>query len=180
MRFKCAHCGKEADKPAAHINRARKAGLRLFCGRRCFGLGRRKHKTKAQRVEEKRLYDAEYRRRNRAMLKAKKHSYFVQTYDPAKARVERKKRAKAHAEYCRRPEYKAYKHRYDAERYAAAFGEFSEAYKALKALNETIEQKVTDYEIRLQNQTYGKAQRRRREAGIPERNRRGRHSSAHG
>jgi hypothetical protein len=64
MKFRCAHCGKTAEKPTGEINRARNEGRKLYCGRRCFGLAQRKHKTKAQRKEEKRLYDIVYRASN--------------------------------------------------------------------------------------------------------------------
>lgn len=48
MKYRCAHCGKEADKPAGEVNRARERGLKLYCDRKCSGLGRRQGKTKAQ------------------------------------------------------------------------------------------------------------------------------------
>ena len=81
MLIACAHCGKEADKPTGEVNRAKAAGLRQFCNRRCMGLARRKpHKPKAQRVKEKRLYDMEYRAKNRTILKAKKHAFLSSTY----------------------------------------------------------------------------------------------------
>src|SRR5438046_492055 len=103
MKYRCAHCGKEADKPADHVNRAREAGLNLYCNRRCSGLGRRKpRKTKAQKREEKRLYDIQYRK-NSPTLKARRRAFHLRTYDPVKAAKERKKRAPAHAEYCRQP-----------------------------------------------------------------------------
>jgi len=80
--------------------------MRLFCGRTCAGLARRKWKSREQLVAEKRDYDAKYRESNAAMLKAKKAAYHVATYDPATAAIARRKRAPQHAEYCRRPEYK--------------------------------------------------------------------------
>src|SRR5579862_2812247 len=104
MRFTCAYCGKKAEKEPSAVNRARKAGLNLYCNRRCSGFGRRLGKTKAQLKEEKRLYDIDYRNKNRVRLLAEKKARHKRTYDPAKARVERKKRAKWHLEYCRRPE----------------------------------------------------------------------------
>jgi hypothetical protein len=183
IEFQCAHCGKRARRAAGHVNRQRALGMNVYCGRRCSGLGRRKpKKSKAQRVAEKRAYDQEYRRRNRAMLKAKKRAYHVRTYDPEKARIERKKKMARHVEYCRRPEYKAWKRWYDAEYRAKEYGEFAEAYKAVLELNRTIKRKVSNYEIRLQNQTLCKSQKRRRQAGITERGRniRRRDSAAHG
>lgn len=131
MKIKCAHCGKTAEKAPNEVNRARREGLRIFCNRRCAGLARRKHKTEAQKVEEKRLYDVEYRRKNRAMLKVKKHAYHKQSYDPEKARIERKKRAAFHAEYCRRPSYRLWKREYDRRYRAREYGPFADAYAHL-------------------------------------------------
>ena len=76
-------------------------------------------------------YDRKYRARNRKRLKAEKAAYFQRTYDPAKAAVERKKRMSKHVEYCRQPEYKAWKKKYDKKRRLARFGDFKEAYAVL-------------------------------------------------
>lgn len=164
MKFKCAHCGKTADKLTGEVNRARRAGLRLFCGRRCSGLAKRKHKSKAQRVEEKRLYDLAYREANLAMLKAKKHEYFKRTYDPAKAAVERKKRMHLHVEYCRRPEYRVKKSKYDRRyRSKREYGPFAEAAMLAVDLNREVKSRSSNYEIASQNGTLNKTQKRRRE-----------------
>jgi len=128
-------------------------------------LGRRQPpKTDAQKKAEKRAYDMENRRKNKAAFKAKKAAYFRATYDPEKARIERKKRAPQHAEYCRRPAYKKWKRQYDSEYRAKQFGAFAEAYKLAIELSREIKTRTNDYEIRIQNQTYGKAQKRDREA----------------
>lgn len=180
MKIVCAHCRKTADKPAGAIKRARDAGLRVFCGRRCAGLARRKHKTKAQLVEEKRLYDAEYRKKNRALLKAKKAEYFQRTYDPAKARVERKKNMARHVEYCRRPEYRVWKKGYD-RRYRSnrLYGPFADAAMLAVDLKREIMSRSTDYEIRKANGTLNKTQARRRETNA-EGERRNRHRAVEG
>lgn len=143
MRVVCAHCGKKADQPAGAVNRARRNGNRLFCGRKCAGLGRRKHKTKARRVEEKRLYDAEYRRKNRAMLKAKKAAYYKANRNPEKERAYRQANMARHVEYCRRPEYKTYKRAYDRQYRASEFGPFAEAYLLAIDLNREIKGRMT-------------------------------------
>lgn len=176
MKFECAHCGKAAERPAGHVNRSRRLGLRLFCGRRCSGLGRRDPNppTKDERVAAKRAYDAAYRRKNRALLKAKKAAYFRRTYDPAKAAIERKARMPRHVEYCRRPEYKAYKRQYDRQHRAREYGPFAEAFMLCIDLNREIKRRMTDYEIRTQNGTLNKIQARRREALQQERSRRDR------
>ncbi len=176
MKYRCAHCGKTANKAAGHVNRARERGLNLYCNRRCSGLGRRKGKTKAQKVAEKKAYDAEYRQKNLEMLKAKKQEYHKRTYDPIKASVERKKRMPRHVEYCRQPAYRAKKREYDRKYRAAEFGEFAEAYMLTMDLNREIKGRTTNAQIKYENGCTNKSQRREREAHqSPSRNR---HSTA--
>lgn len=172
MRIACAHCGKKADLPTGHVRRSRRLGMRLFCGRRCAGLAKQKHVPKSVKRVLKSVYDAEYRKRNRALLKAKKHAYFVRTYDPAQARVERKKRAGAHAEYCRRPEYKRWKSTYDRKHRSEKFyGPFAEVAMLTADLNREIKGRMTNHEIRWQNHTSNKSQFRARAAKEEERSR---------
>ena len=95
---------------------------------RCSGLGRRKNKTDGQKKQEKRLYDMEYRAKNREMLKRKKRAYFQRTYDPAKAAIERKQGMPQHLEYCRRPAYKEWKRDYDRRLRAREYGPFADAH----------------------------------------------------
>lgn len=100
MKCRCAYCRKWTDKSAGHVNRARAAGLNLYCDRRCSGLGRRDGKTKEQKKEEKRLYDIEYRKTS-PTLRARRRAFHLRTYDPVKAAIVRKKRMPQHVEYCR-------------------------------------------------------------------------------
>lgn len=163
MRFRCAHCGKLSDRPAGHVNRSRAQGLKLYCGRRCSGLGRRKpKKPKAQRKLEKRLYDQERRIIKRDEIKAKKRAYNLANYDPEKERVKRKARMPRHVEYCRRPEYKRWKREYDRRYRASDYGPFAEAYLLTVDLNREIKGRMTTHEIKWQNETSNKAQFRRR------------------
>jgi hypothetical protein len=169
MRIKCAHCGRAAEKSSGEVNRARKVGLRLYCGRRCSGLGRRKHIPKSALVYRKKLYDQEYRAKNLETIKAKKRDYNARTYDPEKARIERKAKMPRHIEYCRRPEYKRWKSEYDRKRRDAAFGPFAEAARLCIDLNREIKGRMTTHEIKWQNRTTNKAQFRRRAAKEGER-----------
>jgi len=173
MKIICAHCGKACDKPPNEVNRAREAGYRLFCDRRCAGLGRRApFKSKAQKRAEKAAYDSLYRIRNHELLKAKKRAHHLRTYDPAKARVERKKKMARHVEYCRRPEYKRWKSVYDRKyRSKKFFGPFAEAAMILADLKHSITERASNHEIRQENQTINKVQRRRRDAQEKERSR---------
>ena len=163
VEIKCETCGRTAFKQKGSVNRARKIGAPLYCSRACAGIARRRFKTPEQKKEEKRLYDIEYRRRNRDRIRAKKAEYFKRTYDPAKAAVERKKRMAQHVEYCRRPEYRQYKKAYDRQyRAKRLYGGFWEAYLlTLDIRNEVLRQR-TDYEIRLENGTLNKRSQRRR------------------
>jgi hypothetical protein len=161
MKITCAHCGRKSDKATGAVNRAKAAGLRLFCDRRCAGLAQRKQKTKAQMREEKRVYDKEYQRLNRKILKAKKAAWHLATYDPEAARIKRKKWMKYHVEYCRRPSYRRWKQEYDRRYEAGKYGQFADAYKLTLELNREIKSRSTNYEISQENQTFGKTQKRR-------------------
>lgn len=161
----CPQCGAEFDAKTGSLNRARKIGAPLYCGRVCAGLARRltSPPTEAERKETKRLYDARRRVEKAEEIKAKKRDYFKRTYDPARAAVERKKKMPRHVEYCRRPEYKAWKREYD-KRYLAEkkFGEFAEVALLLQDIEREVEQRATRYEIYRTNGTLNKAQTRRR------------------
>lgn len=161
----CDHCKTEFETEAGRVNRAKRAAAPLYCGKRCSGLGRRLKNppTEAERKEAKRLYDAKYRTDKAEELKAKKREYFKRTYDPEVAAVERKKRLPKHLEYCRRPEYRAWKKEYDrAYRAGKEFGEFAEAFLLLQDINGEIEKRASRYDIYLTNGTLNKALMRRR------------------
>lgn len=163
IEITCPQCGTVALKRASEVNRARRNGNNLYCGKKCAGLGRRTNKSFEQKKAEKRLYDMEYRRKNRALLKAKKAAYFQRTYDPAKAAIERKKRMPKHVEYCRRPEYRAWKREYDRQyRAKKYFGEFWECFLLTQDIRTTVLSIQSDYEIRLNKDGLGKAQKRKR------------------
>jgi hypothetical protein len=103
----------------------------------------------------KAAYDREYRKKNRAMLKAKKAAYFQRTYDPVKAAKERKKTMARHIEYCRRPEYRKKKAAYDRKREAEEYGEFAECREILKVLMKEIKRQEPDrFELYRQAQRF--------------------------
>lgn len=160
----CAWCGRPHGKEISAINRAKRIGAPLYCNRKCAGFGRRSNKSKSQKVEEKRLYDAAYRKRNLALLKAKKAAYFQRTYNPKKAAIERKKRMHLHVEYCRQPHYRAYKHDYDRVYLAKRrFGAYWEAALLVRQIDEEVQSRMSKYEIGLAHGTINKALKRRRE-----------------
>lgn len=158
----CAWCGKTALKESGAINRSRAQGMFLYCGRECSGLGRRKGKTKAEKVSEKAAYDREYRSFNRLLLKQKKAAYFQATYDPAIAAVKRRDRMPYHVAYCRRPQYRAKKRIYDLNRRGQEFGEFVESYMLLSDIENEIADRASRYDIYSANGTLNKALQRKR------------------
>ena len=160
----CFNCGKQFDKRIGEINRAIKRKAPVYCNLACAGIARRKHKTKERLIEEKRLYDMEYRRKNQAKLRAIKKEYFQKSYDPQKAAIERKKKMPKHIEYCRQPEYKEYKKDYD-KKYRAKndYGEYWEAYLLLQNIEKEIDSRADWNERAIEKGTLNKRQQRRRE-----------------
>lgn len=164
MKVTCAYCGKDVQREVGAVNRALKAGLNIYCDRKCAGLGRRVERTEAERKELKRLYDEKRRIDLADRIKAQHAAYFKRTYDPGKAAIERKKRMPYHVEYCRRPEYRAYKREYDkVRRSKLVFGEFYEAAILLWELETEIADRATKQDIRATNGTLNKWQTRRRD-----------------
>ena len=108
-------------------------------------------------------YDAKRRIELADHIKTQKAAYFQRTYDPDKARVERKERAAQHAEYCRQPEYRKWKSQYDRKHRANKyFGEFAEASLLLNDIEREINSRASRYEIYLQNGILNKIQQRKR------------------
>lgn len=163
MKIICAGCGIEVDKRASEVNRARRAGLRLSCNRACAGIARRSNKSTEQKRLEKKEYDVGYRAANLPDIKTKKRAYHKRTYDPAQAAAVRKVNMPRHIEYCRRPEYRAYKQQYD-RRYCAEkqFGPFAEAAMLLSDIDREVNSRATDYDVRVMNGTLNKVQQRKR------------------
>lgn len=161
----CPQCGTEFEAKTGALNRAQKIGAPLYCGRECAGLARRLKNppTEAERKDAKRLYDARRRVEKADEIREKKREYFKRTYDPEKAAKERKLKMPRHVEYCRRPEYKAWKSDYDKRyRTRKEFGEFAEAALMLQDIEREIDQQATRYEIYRANGTLNKALMRRR------------------
>lgn len=162
LSYVCAFCQSLREKPTGEVNRARKINAPLYCDRTCSGMGRRKGKTKAQKIAEKRAYDAAYRVRNFTALKVKKAAWFQATYNPEKAAIERKTRMPRHVEYCRHPEYKAWKREYDRRLRAGEYGEFSEAFLLLQDLERELDARASWYERANQKGTINKTMKRKR------------------
>lgn len=167
----CPACGKTAIRTISDINRAEKSGLRIFCNRKCAGIGRRKEFPISPRnpnwKEMKRVYDAEYREKNKALIRLKKAAYYAKTgpLNREKEREVRKKRMPIHVEYCRQPKYKAWKKKYDLDYRAREFAEYADAYKLLLEVEREIRKRATWVEIAQQNGTLNKSTRRKDEYG---------------
>lgn len=154
----CDHCKKEFQ---AKSNRAK------YCGKPCSYLGHRKNKSTEQMKKEKAEYDRQYRLKNKEMLKKKKAEWFQRTYDPEKARIERKKNIQRHVEYCRQPKYRAKKKLYDQKRLATKnYGEFWEASITLVALQKQCRSKISAYESRKERGLLNKTLERSRNGTI--------------
>jgi len=165
MRIRCSYCGKWASQPNGAVNRAKKNSNRLYCNRTCAGMGRRDQNppSEADRKKAKSLYDAKRREQLRDVIKAKKHEYFKRTYDPKKAAKARKKRMPYHVEYCRRPEYRAYKREYDRKHLAKKhYGDFADCAIIARELHQEVRSRMSDFDVRTANQTLNKTQRRKR------------------
>lgn len=163
VAIQCSHCNKKNFKPKGAVTRARNINAPLYCNRTCAGLARRVGKTKAQKVEEKRIYDAAYRDANLESITAKKAAYYQRTRDPAKEAVIRKKRMSAHVAYCQRPEYVAWKANYDRRYRAREYGPFAESFMLLHDIDREVNSRMSDYEVRSLNMTRNKRQQRRRD-----------------
>jgi hypothetical protein len=158
----CGYCGAVVPQPQRAIRRAIREGKPLYCDRECAGLARRV--SVEQKKEAKRLYDAQRRVERAAELRAEKAAYYQRTRDPVKEREVRRKNMGRHVEYCRRPEYRAYKADYDQQYRANEYGEFAEAYLLLLDLEREIRSRASSYERRKARGYYTRsAQQRRRE-----------------
>jgi len=159
MKVNCDHCGAQIEKSPGHVNRARKLGMKLFCNRVCFGLDRRSDVTEEEKKERKRLYDIEYRSKNKEIIREKKKVYEQSPAGRAMQKRNREKFKQTHLEYCRTPEYRAWKKIYD--RIYRAKKDYGEFYEAALLLRQ-IEDEVDNREVMKQNQLINKSQKRRR------------------
>ena len=117
MKMICPQCTAQFEARTGHANRAAKTGAPLYCGRTCAGLARRLPAPKSveQKKAEKAAYDRKYRQRDPEARKAERAAYYQRTRDPEKERELRKAKMPQHVEYCRRPEYRAYKREYECD-----------------------------------------------------------------
>lgn len=160
----CPGCGIFCEMENSRINRAKRIEAPLYCGKVCAGKQRRVEKASRQKKEEKRIYDCQYRAKNLDRIKRDKAERFQRTYDPVAAAVARKARMPQHVEYCRRPEYVAWKREYD-EQYRAKklYGEFWQCFLIVASIDKEVSERATKMEIAVANGTLNKSQTRKRE-----------------
>jgi len=170
VKLTCARdgCGGIFECRTGRYNRAIQLGAPLYCSKACAGLARRRPTdvTPDQLKAAKAAYDREYRAANRERLAQQKRDHYEANRQRILAEMAeyRKVRMPAHVEYCRKPEYRAKKRNYDAQRNAAEFGEFGEAWRLLQDLEREIRSQASAYEVRVQQGYYTRnAQKRRRE-----------------
>lgn len=71
-----------------------------------------------------------------------------------------------HLEYCRSPEYRKWKSNYDKEyRAKKNYGEFAECFLLTQQVRSECLSQASDYQIRQDKSTLGKAQQRKRNYG---------------
>lgn len=96
------------------MNRKSVKGINnVYCSKICSGIARRT--SKEEKIEQKRLYDIEYRKNNIEKLKITKHLYNISPAGRAMQKRNREKFKQSHLEYCRTPEYREWKREYDQE-----------------------------------------------------------------
>lgn len=170
MRLKCNYCGKTFNVKENNIGQRRKSirlGLPIYCNKICAGLARRTNETIEEKKANKQWYDLFIREsmtddeRNLKTLQALVLFHMDYAANPDKYRQERQRKMPAHVEYCRQPEYKKYKKRYD-EQYRAKknFGEYWECAIILKNLDNEIDYR----ESKRQNKIYNKSTTKRKRA----------------
>jgi hypothetical protein len=167
MKIICSYCQNETEKSTGEVNRAIKAGAKLYCDKKCSGLGRRKPpKTAEQKRSDKAAYDANRRMVLADRIKAEKAAAHQRNrQNPEFIRREkqyRKENMQRHVEYCRRPEYKAAKYEYDRKyRALQEHGEFWESFILLMDLRKECLNRMSDYDIRMSKGTLNKSLKRK-------------------
>lgn len=161
---KCDYCGDSFEKENPAINRAKREDKNIYCNRKCSGLGRRINKTLKQKVSEKQEYDMQYRAKNKESLREKKALYGRSKAGKATQKRARIKGKAYHAKYIQSDRYVEWKKEYDRTyRAKKDYGEFWECQILRLEIEEEVEKTQSDYEVRLENQTLNKSQKRKRE-----------------
>lgn len=160
LKIICPACGLEVEKDTSDVNRAKKAGLNIYCSRLCGGIGRRK--TDAEKKTVKAAYDKKIR--NTPKRRQKRKEYFQKSYtnNPDKYKKIRQEKYKKHLEYLQSPRYKEWKKQYDLKYLAKKnYGVFWESALLLNELEEFLIKNAPDG-IKFQMGITNKTQKRKR------------------
>jgi hypothetical protein len=168
MELTCCYCSITFKVKANNIGSRKKSirlGLPIYCNQKCAGLGRRSNETPYEKKQIKSWYDMFLRESmtedDRIYDEFQRAVYFLIDYrnNPDKYKEWRNKRMPKHVEYCRQPEYKEYKKKYDEEyRAKKDFGDYWEAAIVLKNLDKEIDYR----ESKRQNKIYNKSTTKRK------------------
>lgn len=157
MKAVCKHCGIEFEKSAGHLNRANKEGKSVFCTKEHFWASRRIERSDEEKKSIKAEYDKVYHKTEKRKASARK--YNATPTGRAMQKRQREKNKERHLAYCRTPEYRAWKVKYDQQHQAKKhFGEYAEA----SILLEQIAAIVDNREAVKQKGTYNKPIKRKR------------------
>jgi len=150
VKVKCAQCRKSFQKTVSAYNRAQRIGSPVYCSRKCSSLARQKDNPVTPRNPNwksmKAAYDKNRRTEKAEELKAQKKAAYA-LWGPQhrdKEREIRKKNMPKHIEYCRQPEYKEWKKKYDRRVRVAEYGEYAESYELLEELVKEIKRQMPD------------------------------------
>ena len=106
MIVNCDFCGNKVEKTVGHVNRSKKLNNNIYCDRECSGLGR--GMSKKEKIENKRLYDIQYRDKNNKKIANNKKKYYIENkkeiYKKQRKVRDNDESREEHAKYCRQPE----------------------------------------------------------------------------
>jgi len=115
--------------------------------------------TTQSKKEEKRLYDIEYRRKNRGRLRRGKQIYYQTDSGKAASKRNRDKLTDYHLEYCRTEKYKAWKKHYDKiNRAKCKYGEYWECFLIIMDIEKIVKQRIPNKYERYKARGYYKSQ----------------------
>ena len=162
MKAVCKHCGIEFEKSVGHLNRANKEGRPVFCTMEHFRLSRRIERSDEEKKAIKAAYDKVYHKTEKRKASARK--YNATPAGRAMQKRQRDKNKQSHLEYCRTPEYRARKVKYDQEhRSKKLYGEFWESAILLEEIDKHITAVADKHNLRIINGTFNKSIRRKRQ-----------------
>lgn len=178
--FECHYCGCLTSRHTSDVNKARRDGLNLYCGRRCSGLGRRRvPQTIEQKRAEKAVYDKARRNgQKREEILSKKNAYYHDNHEHFLQKQAEHREAirtnpealAAHrdemAKYRACPKWKVHKRKYDRKyRALKHFGPgWAETWVALQELDDEVIKQIPDrHQKYAMKGVSNKAQKRKRE-----------------